>query len=242
VNPLIAGLRAPRPGPGVCVRCFNFTRERDYDLCYACTTGEPQLDAIVPIAYSVSDDPLHDDLVRYKRCADPWVELATARIAGILQRFLVAHEGCVAAAAGVDRFDLVTTVPSGVAARDEYHPLRRIVGRMVLASAARHERLLRRSAADVRHRAFDPARYEAVRPVVGASVLIIDDTWTTGASAQSAAAALKAAGARRVGAVVIGRHLNREWFQNDLSLRRIARPLSFSVCALCASRLDVQAA
>jgi hypothetical protein len=224
------------------VRCFNFTRDRDYELCYACTKGEPQLDAIVPIAYSLTGDPLHSDLIRYKRCADPWVEIATARLALILQRFLAAHEGCVAAAAGVDRFNLVTTVPSGVAVRDEYHPLRRIVGEMVPASAARHERLLRRSAADVHRRAFDPARYEAVRRVVGANVLIIDDTWTTGASAQSAAAALKSAGARRVGAVVIGRHLNREWFHNDLSLRRIARPLSFSVCALCASRLEVHAA
>ena len=44
--------------------------------------------------------------------------------------------------------------------------------------------------------------------VAGADVLLIDDTWVSGASAQSAAAALKAAGARRVALVVIGRHVD----------------------------------
>jgi orotate phosphoribosyltransferase len=44
--------------------------------------------------------------------------------------------------------------------------------------------------------------------VAGADVLLVDDTWVSGASAQSAAAALKAAGARRVALVVIGRHVD----------------------------------
>ena len=65
-------------------------------------------------------------------------------------------------------------------------------------------------------------------------MLLIDDTWTTGASAQSAAAALKDAGAGRVAAVVIGRHLNREWHENDRRLRGIERPFDWSKCALCA--------
>jgi hypothetical protein len=42
----------------------------------------------------------------------------------------------------------------------------------------------------------------------GASVLLLDDTWVSGASAQSAAAALKLAGAAHVAIVVLGRHVN----------------------------------
>jgi hypothetical protein len=42
----------------------------------------------------------------------------------------------------------------------------------------------------------------------GADVLVVDDTWVSGGSAQSAAAALKLAGARRVAVVVLGRHVN----------------------------------
>lgn len=242
MSQLVAGLRSPRHGPGVCVRCFNFTRERVYDLCYACAISEQHLDAMVPIAYSVAHEQLHHDLVRYKRYADPWVETTVARLALILGRFLAAHEACVAAAAGATAFDVVTTVPSGQIGRDEHHPLRRIVGEMVVSTAGRHERLLRRSSAPVRPRAFDLTRYQAVRRLSGANVLLIDDTWTTGASAQSAAATLKAAGAARVGAVVIGRHLNRDWFENDQRLRRLAQPLHLSVCALCARVPEAQAA
>ena len=39
--------------------------------------------------------------------------------------------------------------------------------------------------------------------------MLIDDTWTTGSSAQSAAIALRAAGATSVVTVVIGRYLGR---------------------------------
>jgi orotate phosphoribosyltransferase len=38
-------------------------------------------------------------------------------------------------------------------------------------------------------------------------VLLLDDTWTTGASAQSAAMALRRAGAASVATVVLGRHV-----------------------------------
>lgn len=44
--------------------------------------------------------------------------------------------------------------------------------------------------------------------VAGGDVLVVDDTWVSGGSAQSAAAALKLAGARRVAIVVLGRHVN----------------------------------
>jgi orotate phosphoribosyltransferase len=81
-------------------------------------------------------------------------------------------------------------------------------------------------------RRFDARRFEAVRTLNGEGVLLIDDTWTTGASAQSAAAALKAAGAGPVGAAVIGRHVNRNWHDNDRQLD--ALPFDWSQCGLCA--------
>src|SRR5262249_62149192 len=61
---------------------------------------------------------------------------------------------------------------------------------------------------DQRERDLDPGRFD-VAPVPGARVLLIDDTWTTGASAQSAAMALRTAGARSVATVVIGRHVGQ---------------------------------
>jgi orotate phosphoribosyltransferase len=96
--------------------------------------------------------------------------------------------------------------------------------------------LLRRSALQLEARAFSRDRYEVIRPLKREPVLLIDDTWTTGAHAQSAAAALKAAGSGPVAGVVIGRHVNREWHQNDHRLRAIERPFRWEHCALCAGR------
>ena len=128
---------------------------------------------------------------------------------------------------------LVTTVPSGDRERDAHHPLRRIVGGARRPDADRHERLLERSDATVAPREFERRQVPALRPLNGEAVLLIDDTWTTGPSAQSAAAALEAAGAGPVAAVVIGRHLNREWHENDRRLRGITRPFDWSRCAVC---------
>jgi orotate phosphoribosyltransferase len=62
-------------------------------------------------------------------------------------------------------------------------------------------------------------------------VLLIDDTWTTGSGAQSAAAALRQAGAGPVAAVVIGRHVKRDWRENERRLRALAQPFDWSSCA-----------
>jgi hypothetical protein len=56
-------------------------------------------------------------------------------------------------------------------------------------------------------RTLDPTRFQATGLPPGAAVLLLDDTWVSGASAQSAAVALKLAGAAAVAVVVVGRHL-----------------------------------
>jgi predicted amidophosphoribosyltransferase len=225
-------LLGPRRGPDVCGTCFNFTA--GYGRCWACAHGEARLDAVAPISYSVAHEQLHHALASYKRLDGDVARRLQAILAAILWRFLQDHEACVANAAGTERFDLVTTVPSSDPIRDEHHPLRTIVGELVGPTRERHRRLLQRSAAQIRERAFSEAKFEATASLAHQSILLIDDTWTTGASAQSAAAALKAAGAERVAAVVIGRHLNREWHENDRRIRGITRPFEWQACALCA--------
>jgi predicted amidophosphoribosyltransferase len=225
-------LLGPRRGPDVCSTCFNFTA--GYDRCWACAHGHPALDAVAPISYSVAHEQLHHALASYKRLNGDVAHRLQTILAAILWRFLTGHEACVAAAAGTNSFDLVTTVPSGDLSRDERHPLRTIVGELVGPTRRRHQRLLRRTNTELEPRAFSTAKFEATASLDHESVLLIDDTWTTGTNAQSAAAALKAAGAERVAAVTIGRHLNREWHENDRRIRGITRPFDWQVCALCA--------
>lgn len=62
---------------------------------------------------------------------------------------------------------------------------------------------------------------DAARPVVdGKRVLLVDDTWTTGTSQQSAAA-LKAAGAASVTGLCVARWLSWRWESDTPLLRHV---------------------
>jgi predicted amidophosphoribosyltransferase len=226
---------SPRAGADVCRICFNLTD--GHTCCYACAQGQQWLDAFVPISYSVSGAQLHHALAAYKRLTGSVAERLTVELTAVLWRFLAGHEPCLAAAAGVARFQLVTSVPSADPARTRRHPLERIV-ELLGATAGRRAALLERSSAACRAHAFDLHRFAARRRLAGESVLLIDDTWTTGANAQSAAAVLKRAGADRVAAVVIGRYVNREWRRNNALLSRLETPFDWNRCPLCASAAE----
>jgi hypothetical protein len=222
----------PRRGPGVCEVCFTFTD--GYVRCYSCARAEQMLDALSPISYSVALEQLHHVLAAYKRVGGRVARQLSLQIAAVLWRFLADHERCLASTVGLPAFDLVATVPSGDRQRDDGHPLRWIVGDIVGLTRDRYERLLSRSEVAVGTREFHAQKYLAVRALNGESVMLVDDTWTTGANAQSAAAALKTAGAGPTAAVVIGRHLNLQWGENGGRLRGISRPFDWARCAYCA--------
>jgi predicted amidophosphoribosyltransferase len=230
-------LLTPRPGPGVCSTCFNLID--DYDQCFSCARHEAPLAGVLPVSYSVAHEQLHHALAGYKRTDGSRARMLGLELAAVLWRFLERHEVCLARAAGVEAFELVTTVPSSDPLRDQHHPLRWIVGELVAPTRERHERLLVTSGVEVAPREFSPARYLPTRPLASEPVLLIDDTWTTGASAQSAACALLAAGAGAVAAVVLGRHVNREWGQNDERLRALPR-FDWERCSVCVSAVKVQ--
>jgi hypothetical protein len=222
----------PVRGPNVCEVCLTFTD--GYPRCYTCARTPRALDALVPISYSVAAGQLHHVLASYKRLNGEAGRRLSTELAAVLWRFLSDHERCLARAAGVPSFDLVATVPSGDGERDASHPLHWIVGEAVSPTRDRHRSLLRRSGVSVAPHEFDRRRYEAASRVPESAVLMIDDTWTTGANVQSAATALKEAGAHTVAAVVIGRHLNREWGQNERRLQALGRPFDWNKCAYCA--------
>jgi hypothetical protein len=97
----------------------------------------------------------------------------------------------------------VAVVPSGQG-RLGAHPL---VG-MVLSCVALPLVRLCIVPAETHTRGVNPGWVRVGDAVAGGDVLVVDDTWVSGGSAQSTAAALKLAGARRVAVVVLGRHVN----------------------------------
>ncbi len=99
-------------GPGICRVCWRFM-DPDFETCYRCAHQPDCLDAMVPITYSEHLGQMHLALRNYKDGDSTAIRRHDAiRLAAILWRFLRDHELCVASAAGVDDFDLVTIVPS----------------------------------------------------------------------------------------------------------------------------------
>ena len=76
-------------------------------------------------------------------------------------------------------------------------------------------------------------RYRATRALRDEpAVLLIDDTWTTGGNAQSAALALRSAGAAKVAIVVVGRHFDRS-FRNCETHYQRAKAIKFTWDSCC---------
>jgi hypothetical protein len=219
------------PGtPDVCSVCLTFTE--GHDTCYPCGWNGRFADAMLPISYSVHFGQLHTALGQYKRTTGTVARRFQLELAAVLWRFLSAHEGCLARRARTSGFDLVTTVPSSDPQREASHPLRHIVGSIVGPTRDRYAPLLARSGTPVAARTVDPGKYNPTRDLDGESVLLIDDTWASGANAQSAAGGLKTGGAGPVGVLVIGRHIQADYKNNATRLRALPRTFDWSVCAL----------
>ncbi len=202
-------LSAPRPGcTRLCAVCRGPTgpgsaRCFPCDLHLQCAPGG-LADLVVPVAFAIKGGPHARRLWQYK---SPRLTLAAAAGPAMLLRalllvFLRDHGRCLWRAAGMPGPTHVAVVPTA-RGRPGPHPLRTLVqGNLAAPWAA----LVARPGGE-QVRELDPERFRA-QALPGARVLLIDDTWTTGSSAQSAAMALRQAGARSVVTVVLGRHMD----------------------------------
>jgi len=180
----------------------------------------------VPISYAVKGTALAEALWRYKS----WpVASGPARtwLLGLLLEFLNDHGPCVWQHAAMTPADRLAAVPTGCG-RPGPHPLLRL--------ASPHLRLPLSPLAirpGRQGRDLDVRRFRAGPVPAGSGVLLLDDSWVSGASAQSAAAALKLAGARRVAIVVLGRHVNpADPRAGPLIARLTPGPYDPSTCAV----------
>jgi hypothetical protein len=200
----------PSIGAMVCRTCRG-PAGAGYAQCYQCQLALNQAggllaDVVAPVGYAVRGEPLAADLRLYKSeyAAAAEVAAATARLRGLLAGFLADRGPGVWAAAGMAAGPAaVAVVPSGQG-RAGPHPLAALVRSCVTLPAVR----LSVASAEVHARGVNPGWVRVGDPVAGGGVLVVDDTWVSGGSAQSAAAALKLAGARRVAVIVLGRHVN----------------------------------
>jgi len=224
----------PAGRPGVCAVCRG-PAGPGYARCFQCAQhdllGRGLLaDTVVPVSYAVKGTPLAASLWRYKswRSPDP---AARACLLALLLAFLHDHGRCVWRHAGMPAPGRLAVVPTGCG-RPGPHPL--------LALAAPYLRLpvtglVIRPGEQGRDPNSD--RFISERTGPGASVLLLDDSWVSGASAQSAAAALKRAGARHVAVVILGRHVDPADPRSvPLAARVAPRPYDPDRCAVHLAR------
>jgi predicted amidophosphoribosyltransferase len=234
-EPYSAFMRNPLPpgAPGVCEVCLRFT-DGSFPTCYPCGHRPRHADAVLPISYTGYDGQLYHALAQYKRQRNQTVaRQLRLQLAAVLWRFLGEHECCIGEAAGAGpSFDIVTTVPSSDGVRDETHPLRSIVGELAGVTRDRFQRLLTRSELEAEKRDVVPEKFLLSTGLDGASVLLIDDTWVSGGSVQSAAGALKDGGAGAVGVVVLGRLIDQAYEDQGERLAALPKQFDWDTCAL----------
>lgn len=223
-------------GPGICRVCRG--PALDSDMCSRCRSTEEILggatcDHTFFLAYADGQNPggwsqsaqtmrLYKDTPPTALCVDHVHELT----------FVVTwlHDGCMRTADG--GWDAAAFVPSRTP-REGLHPvtgIARNVSRLSAddpASGGPHQikRVgLEPGSVSVK-RAANANRFAVPdnwRPrVEGKRVLLVDDTWATGTSIQSAAAALKSAGATSVTGLCVARWLGWDWESHVPLLKRV---------------------
>lgn len=152
--------------------------------------------------------PMHTLLRDYKDGSARTRAVLGERVAALAGRFLW-HTGPRLAP---DGWDAVSVIPS-TAGRESPHPLESALVRSAWLAPQLASGLLEPGprAGLASHRRAGDAVFSVTAgragacPLDGMRILLVDDTWTTGARAQSAASALTAAGAAVAGIAVLGR-------------------------------------
>lgn len=197
-------LRNPRLSPEACQRCF--TPLVGGGLCVKCeqqVTNSELPDAIGFVTYATQSDPVPQSgrtMWAYKLADPPLSAKRTVQLMAALG--LRGHTRC---AEKLVRASVTSwaTVPS-LSGRTP-HPLNTLVNALA-APGSREIRIHGRATEFPRD--LDSSHFVVADPVPPRShVLLVDDTWAGGGHAQSAALALREAGAERVSLLVLTRWL-----------------------------------
>jgi predicted amidophosphoribosyltransferase len=224
----------PPVATGICERCHGCPNP-GFDMCWSCSHVESQLSQpcqlVVPISLYEIPSQLHHVLRHYKSGAYPDLTADfSAYVVSVLAHFLRRHGRCIARAAG-GQWDLLTSVPSSRPRAGE-HPLITSIGR-VQSLGEKYEPLLELGSEEVGHLKASDNGFRVTRAVRGDRVLLIDDTFTTGATVQSAASALALAGAKVIAVVAIGRVINPHFSETVGDYwNRQRDPFTFDTCCL----------
>ena len=177
-----------------------------YPLCWRCRDHQSfsgLADLVVPLAYAIDGTESAAVVRNYK--SHPLRrerERCGSIVDEVLRLGMTLHKQCLNAVVGQSVFACVV-VPS-LTSRLGAHPMMSIAESLGLVGD-----VVLRPSLDARcDRVVDSEKFTIDGAVKGRHMLVIDDVWTTGSNAQSAALALRRAGADAVSVMVIARWLN----------------------------------
>jgi predicted amidophosphoribosyltransferase len=222
--------------PGICDICHG-APGAGWERCWSCAHAIGQVsrpvELVLPISLTELLGQLHHVLRSYKRDDYPSAvrDRFRVQISALLARFLATHGRCIRIAAGQE-WDCITIVPSSQG-RVGTHPLESVM--QVFGSLRDQYRpLLAAGSQPAGHNRASDEAYVLTSDVQGLRVLLVDDTFTSGARVQASASALNLGGARVVAAVPIGRVINPGFNAESAAVLAKARekPFDFGVCGL----------
>ena len=224
---------------GACEVCFGavgpLSQGGWWPTCLHCRGYRGILTGVVPVAYSLQDG-LESLLHRYKDWEphDQYRWMAFP-LASVLRVFLQQHLVCIEQRYGA--VGLATIVPGNEVARG-FSPLRRVIERFNQWPVTWEPDALEKVRSGRPGRGVVEPSYYALaegQNVQDMTVLVLDDTWTSGSTVASAAAVLRQAGAAAVVALTIGRQLHPGWGSSDeLIAAAETRKFDPDRCVLCA--------
>ena len=214
------GLVPPANRDYVCKRCLGPVS--NYEQCYGCFAlfveqGAPVelKDAIVPMTTALSPSRWYSALASYKTFQPEHKRV----VASVAYHFLQTHEDKIAAMLG-GAVTMITIVPSKRGVDYAQQPLRSALSAVkpINDKLARTLRFIPGS--KLGRKQYEPSVFSAAGAnVKGERILLIEDTWVTGATSLSAGSRLLELGAESVAIVPIARCVNDSYLPNDHDYR-----------------------
>jgi phosphoribosylpyrophosphate synthetase len=230
----------------------NTTRDRGHcqvctgpatvELCPKCSAHQTEYasrlaDLVVPLAYVKGHmKPIHQSehhVFRYKSSRQPSLE-NRQDLQLMIHTASRLHGACIARVVG--RWEALTFVPS--ASRPGIcHPVVELA-KQVVSSASNIKKILLDNGPDI---STEPTRWPLTtrfevadkwrKQVAGKHVLVVDDTWVSGGKSQSAAIALKDAGARAVTILCVARWLSQNYDEDHRRMiKELTDPYDATMC------------